>query len=1286
MSLEREERKEKKTDFCGSKSIEGRLADLIIYRNKAKCRIAELEGTVKTLLENSKDSAHTSSSRLRRQSSAPLLDQPFKEDGVQQISQWNKDLVDTVNELRKSMLEMETDAKAQIIVLKDEVGRLYAENEFLRRENDALKERVADDVLRQRQTNRVEMAFEKARMASRVRAAGLRRLESMEAVLMETHDDLYFVQRFDAAKLPVRDVTFVMHIVANMSVPHASGEEFTMNVYQEILLGAAKQHGGYHVCSVRPMEIFAFHSATAALNFSKACHVAVTGVAWPYRTTEIPHFAPVIDNGEVLYRGPRVHTCIYTCNPGSEVDPINGRSLYYGQEIRQAVLAAVQGAPVGEIVANRAWGRLFCKEVNIMNDIHMDIVVEVNDLREKMGSGWSVIAVESEVQDLFCLILPKTLERRRGLPPYYLYPTPRFLRGAIDVDTFLPHVINSIKGVKRLSLVSSQDPQHSCHEGWVDGLVGRRQTATEEQNNPNGIDLLSTYGLKHERANIISLCKKIEAICAFHEETAMKAEDWYVSRFSVIDPSETLFVCTVDIGDSALWMHVTNSLLTADEVDHLRGKLRSLVHFAGGRHDGVYVNGNDRGVLVFAFRYAEQVLRFATHVYTSVSQSCEKITKTDVSPMRAGITVGKLHSLRGVSTASCCFEDTSKSVSAVDGKPHGTGVTIYGGKAVTSSCFLCDSAEVGDILVVADVMQTFYATKTNLAGMEYNVVKECGRFLGSHSALVDVYSVLPKLYAHRRQGSKNENKPVTQWCNTPRRCVKSILQADNQVMRRADVMPFLLRHQQFMERGEAAMMAARDEFFTLHAHGALRLPWSVVGKSRAPQKEVGFIFCDAMDVSTIAEHVSDDMYKEIMAQYNHVVRETLLMHGGFIAKTNSTSAYIVVFNEPYRAMEAALQIQRQLLVPPWPNKLHTLEATLYVRSAKTGILLFRGVRAKIVVHVSSEFQYTRVGRGDEGRNAVHVFGPAVDTVAEFASLACGGEILMTPHALDNLQSTLHGSLLLHQVDFQTVTATINDQGVVASCVPKLLYERFSLFKRITPPARTMSSSLREKRLKRSDGGVRVWWRDANNCTAPLPVSRPPTWGKMRGSIRGSVTTSLLQFLDDILTCIKQETIASTDSASPRENLMVLTRDIFSGLSGIFRMVEEGAVKTPTLAPRRSTTLLQRNDTEPLLDKLTTATPRKKRSNADGNRGASISNNCPTGSGPVAGDLYKRALQTLDGMLKGVLQRVSRAVNGAGNSAHELVLPNLRSGSKNSAKTGNAGLRTARPGQRLLGTM
>ncbi|KEG10148.1 hypothetical protein DQ04_04121060 [Trypanosoma grayi] len=1218
-----------------------RLAELIIFCDRAKRRIAELEDKVAEL-EQALSETRTIDSHpkrtLRRHMSAPLLDQPFKKDGLQQISEWNKELVTTVEEMRGAMLKMETDAKVQLIVLGDEVERLRAESEALRCENDALKERVADDVLRQRQTNRVEMAFEKAKIASRVRAAGLRRLECMEAVLMETHDDLYYVQRFDAAELPVRDVTFVMHIVSNVTCPHVGGEEFTMNIYQKLLRSTARQYRGYHVCSVDQLEVFAFHSGTAALYFSKECHLGVTNLAWPSRTSEIPYFAPVIDNGEVLYSGPRMHTCMYTCNPGTEVDPINGRPVYYGQEVRDAVTAALNGAPIGEIVANEAWAKLFCKEMNIMNDVHAEVCADVQHVRSKLGAGWSVVTVDPSVRDLLCSILPVALERRRGLPPYYLQPVPRFARSIISPEKLVPRVLNPMKGVTRLCTGSVQPQQQlqlqqqkqkqKQHEGWVDGLKDPEEHATEERD-ANCADLLALYSLRRERTNIISLYKKLEAVSAFQEQSAMEAEDWYLSRFQSINPDEASYVCTVDVGDDASWRQITQATLNAEEHDHLRDLLLCTILSSGKKNNGVHVNGNNKDVFTFAFRQPEHALCFAAQVYTTVSEKCASLTTmSEMCLMRGGLTKGHLVRMIGGSASAAAFNS-------------GGGV-LCRGKALALSGSLCDVARYGEILASADVVQAYYATKVNLASMAYNVLRCGGRIFGRQSSLVDLCSIIPKPYAYRRQWQMSVDGKIAekQW-ECPARSAMAALQLEEDVLRREEAVQMLQQQQQLIERAEAATMAMHDTAWDHTAHMALRLPWPVSGASIGMHNkpELGFMFCDVNDAAGISCMVPDDLYKEIMALYNYVVQKAVLAYDGFIAKTDSVTAYIVIFPDPHRAMETALQIQRSLLEVEWPTRLLTIEATLHVQSAKTGTLLFHGVRAKTVVHASQDYHSTRSARGEYGE-AGDVSGAALDAVATLGLLARGGEILVTPDALHRVSATLSGSLLLQQVAIQAESLCAPDDAALASCVPRKLWERLNLF---IPAVRGASSAPSTAAAKESHARSEkraVWWHDTNNAMAPLPLSRMPLCIMPRNPPLSTASSVFLQPIEDAVSCIKRDMAEAVDTNPCRESFLIVLRDALMGVVTGFRILDDGITKAAAAAATAAA-LSTENSTGGAAALMSTL----RRTPADMHKKSSrVATPVAPGSG--AGDPYRTALQFLDTLLRGLLQRSSRTLGGA----------------------------------------
>ncbi|AAZ10890.1 uncharacterized protein TEOVI_000466600 [Trypanosoma equiperdum] len=1138
----------------------------------ARRHIAQLEGKVALLRQQSNSGGDKQPLSPRSQGYGCGTEYTPSREEFQQVIDWNKELVSTVETQRCELVRMDTENKLQVVMLNDELKRLQETCARLQQENDRLKSSVVDDILQRRRKARAELATERSRRICVVRAAGRGRLEQLEGVLMASHDDMYFQPRFDSLRLPLHDATFVVHTVASVTYPLRGTEGFTMGVYHELLKDLAVKHNGHHVCFEGHLQVFVFYCATHALRFAGECHSALLKVDWPARTIKIPHFAPVTDFGELIYSGPRIHTCLYTCSPGVEVDPITGSWLYYGKEVRDALVTTLEEAPVGEIVANKKWCSMFSREHDITNETTTTDHLTIQSVRAKLGAQWSIVPVNDSPNELFCSILPAFLERRRGIPPYMVDPVPRFARKIIDVKEVVPDVIGVMKGVGPVSLAGAtqQGQQPAPANGWVDHL--NTLSPSEEG---VGDKVLSLLIMKNEKDRAQHEWLKLQEVSAYHERVAMEGEDRYIHRFRPIMPGQPCFVCTVDIGENEAWQQVIGGKLSVNEKLDLHDRLHCEVVACGDRNDGLYVNGNSRDVVTFAFHQACQALRFAAQAYASVSKSCE-LKKTTTCIVRAGIAVGEIHTIGHGSSRAL------KGRTSDDGEAGNTGsggrmgsMRLCAGVAVTLSAKLCDIARGGEIIASAGVVDSFYTKKSNVISDEYNILRYGVRFLGEGSTLTDIYSILPKEYAYRRQQQMGDKRTVQgageekMWRS--QRSVKEELVFKSPHIRRVDVQHMLVEKQGFLERNEAAMMALHDAAWHVSVRQAIRVPWLFTQTSRdaTKKRKLGFLFCAAAGLSALSRLVTNELYKELCGQYNSTVQEVALANDGYVVNTDSISSYIIAFNDAFRALEAALQIDSKLLALQWPEEILTLAPTLRVKSARTGVLLFSGIRATTVVHASDGYEWNRVQSSTGEDSGIEISGPAISTLMDVSYRAIGGEAALTQAAHESVESSTRGRLLLKQLAMEV--AEDNNSKTEVLYAPRHLRERLKLFssERATSPApagtdrrsKTPKSVWTNNPLR----GDLVWWMRRNGFASQLPTVHAAQWAAPQKQQCRSTDAIMSEYTERVVDHFKQELATNLYITSCGECFFNVVIGVLVALSGSFG----------NLSPSRRTSLPSR---------------------------------------------------------------------------------------------------------------
>ncbi|KAG8342416.1 hypothetical protein TRVL_06758 [Trypanosoma vivax] len=329
--------------------------------------------------------------------------------------------------------------------------------------------------------------------------------------------------------------------------------------------------------------------------------------------------------------------------------------------------------------------------------------------------------------------------------------------------------------------------------------------------------------------------------------------------------------------------------------------------------------------------------------------------------------------------------------------------------------------------------------------------------------------------------------------------------------------------------------------------------------SRERAGELAFLYCKASGLNTISKLVSDDMFTEVCGSYNCVVQETVLANNGFIAKTDSHSAYIIVFNDIYQAVNTARKIQLGLMAVDWPSKILTLEASLRVKSIKTGMLLFNGIRAMTAIHVSRDYSWTRVQNPIDGFEAVDMCGPAIEILMAFARKACSGEILLTDAAQRSIRSTFNGSVFLDQFEVVPVDDSLMDGLAAYSCAPKSVRERLDMLS-IQERSRDPPVALRQKHRSvdgRSKSAISssekdMWWVDQSSSVTPLPVALQVSLGVARSSAQDDISAATSEAMDHIASRLKYEVASSVDLSTNCECFLNIAREVVSNLRLFFR--------------------------------------------------------------------------------------------------------------------------------------
>lgn len=314
---------------------------------------------------------------------------------LQRLERQNEVLASTTMDLQATCDELqgayEVKLKAAQEVVEDRDARIAE----LLKERDALRERVATEVLLQSQRNRIEMATRRIAAPKRTRTAGLQRIEGCERNAMAAHDDMYYIRRDLAMQAPTHRVTLVLQMFRGTEELKAMAPQmlpYVMSTYYAVLASQAAKRDGFRVAEWAAFTCYAFRSPTAALNFASACHIELMNHCWPDTIVYCRPFAvekvppaeaspapPSIpssggrrlggdeDSKMVkIYQGPRLHSYLHFGNPSTEIDPKTGRLAYFGHGVHVAVSTLAYLVRAGEICANAEWGEAVMVEAGLL--------------------------------------------------------------------------------------------------------------------------------------------------------------------------------------------------------------------------------------------------------------------------------------------------------------------------------------------------------------------------------------------------------------------------------------------------------------------------------------------------------------------------------------------------------------------------------------------------------------------------------------------------------------------------------------------------------------------------------------------------------------------------------------------------------------------------------------------------------------------------------------------------------------------------------------------------------
>ncbi len=129
-----------------------------------------------------------------------------------------------------------------------------------------------------------------------------------------------------------------------------------MIVHNTVFRRLIERHGGYEVKTEGDAFMIAFRSPVTAIEFCLALQDELLKADWPAELSRHPEAAEIRDpDGALIFRGLRVRMGVHGGDVEAEIDPVTGRTDYFGRVVNCAA-RLVQAAHGGQVLVSRgAW-------------------------------------------------------------------------------------------------------------------------------------------------------------------------------------------------------------------------------------------------------------------------------------------------------------------------------------------------------------------------------------------------------------------------------------------------------------------------------------------------------------------------------------------------------------------------------------------------------------------------------------------------------------------------------------------------------------------------------------------------------------------------------------------------------------------------------------------------------------------------------------------------------------------------------------------------------------------
>jgi class 3 adenylate cyclase len=244
------------------------------------------------------------------------------------------------------------------------------------------------------------------------------------------------------------------------------------------------------------------------------------------------------------------------------------------------------------------------------------------------------------------------------------------------------------------------------------------------------------------------------------------------------------------------------------------------------------------------------------------------------------------------------------------------------------------------------------------------------------------------------------------------------------------------------------------------------------------------LYCDVESSAKLLEACGENFVRS-QQHYCRLALDIFSSYDGYVVKATMFEAFIVVFRSARAAVEAACELQLQLLSSDWPPELLKCERALKIRDARTQAVVYNGLRVRIGVSMgrlqSSFLPQTK---------RVDFQGPAVALAVRLGRSAPGGEIWVQPEVVESVSNVCSAAGLISPLEnfaFQSVQDVGSRQNELLA---------ISIFSPQT--ALRMGAKLMPDRRERiaNSSDANAWWRSATSCN-----NKPPAVKYVPGSKR-----------------------------------------------------------------------------------------------------------------------------------------------------------------------------------------